>query len=460
MKSAQQPRLLYTFQKHLQQTQLFAGVRHLLLAVSGGVDSVVLAHLCLQSGYTCSIAHVNFQLRGAESDADENFVRELAKQLAVPFFIYRADVSSYISAHKTGTQEAARKIRYAWFNELLTTVCPSHTVLVTAHHADDNVETVLMNFFKGSGLNGLAGMEGKNAKILRPLLQFEKAELLQYAQEQQIIFREDASNLTDKYTRNFFRNTILPLVRERYAQADRGAQKSVTQLQDAREFYAHHLATTLRKLIQVTPAGEKVPVMALQKLPGAKTVLWEWIKKFGFKATQLDDVMHLCESESGKWVAGATHRILRNRKWLLMSPILDSVEADKIYMLDKDSGIQAFAGGVLSWKAAIFNGAFASDVQSTLVNAAELSYPVLLRKWKTGDYFYPLGMRKKKKLSRFFNDLKLTPQQRSNVWVLESNMRIVWVAGMRLDDRFKVAPETKDVVKFSLSPYGQKQTDV
>jgi tRNA(Ile)-lysidine synthase len=449
--------LLKAFQEYIKKEQLFTACEPLLLAVSGGADSVVLAHLCHQCGFQFSIAHCNFQLRGEESLRDEAFVQSLGTQYQAPVLVKRFDTKTYAAQHKMGTQEAARELRYEWFNQILNgeeTVAgqPAPRRLLTAHHANDQVETVMMNFFKGTGIAGLRGMLPKQQRVVRPLLFAKRADIEQYIAGQQLDFVEDSSNATDHYSRNFLRNTVLPLVKEKFPQVEENIAGAAQRYREMEFLYNEMMEQKRKKLVEMKGREMHIPVLKLLKEEAVHTLVHEIIKPLGFTPGQVGDVVQLLRAQSGKYVQSPTHRVLHNRNWLIISP-LEVANSQHIVIETADKEV-AFANGFLQ----ITNlevtdiAAISTEPHTALLNAAEIEFPLLLRPAKPGDYFYPLGMKKKKKLARFLIDLKLSKTEKERVWVLESNRKIIWVVGLRIDERVKVTAGTKKTIQFLLKP--------
>jgi tRNA(Ile)-lysidine synthase len=327
---------------------------------------------------------------------------------------------------------------------------PVASWILTAHHANDNIETLLMNFFKGTGINGLRAILPKQNKIIRPLLFAKKEELLAFAKENSLSFVEDSSNASDKYTRNYFRNQLIPAVQKVFPQAEDNLLHNVERFRDINILYQQSIEFHKKKLLEIKGEEIHIPVLKLLKLKPLATIAFEIIKNFGFTSHHTEEVIKLLNSDSGKYIQSTSHRILKNRSWLIISPN-NTQAAENILIEEKDKTID-FANGKL--KLDILNADnFHSSSESTIafIDADEIKFPLLLRKWKQGDYFYPLGMKKKKKLSRFFIDRKLSLTEKEKIWVLESNKKIIWVVGYRLDDRCKITSKTKTVLKFTLS---------
>lgn len=461
--------LLDRFRSYILKENLFQPEDKLLLAVSGGVDSVVLVELCQQAGYDFIIAHCNFKLRGAESDGDEAFVSSLGEKYGVEVLVKQFDTEKYATENKCSIQVAARELRYNWFAELLqkfnTDFNPEDVngqrattnLLLTAHHADDNVETLLMNFFKGTGIQGLHGILPRHNKLVRPLLFANKYELLAFASQHQLAYREDSSNASDKYTRNYFRLELIPALEQVFPQVKQNLLHNIDRFREVEILYRQAIDLQKKKLVEVRGNEWHMPLLKLKKTKALNTVLFEIIKDVGFTARQVPDVMGLLQSETGKYVESATHRIFINRNWLIMSP-KETVEADNVLIEATDKKVNFQRGTIRLETVPAENFKLAAEKEIAQLDAGLLDYPLLLRKWKPGDYLYPLGMQKKaggkpgkKKLSRFFNDLKLSLIQREKVWVVEMDKKIIWVVGHRIDDRFKITPNTKEVLQLTLT---------
>lgn len=444
--------LLKNFLGYVKQQDLFHPKDRLLLAVSGGVDSVVLCELCKQAGYDFTIAHCNFQLRAEESERDENFVRELGKKYHVQVLVKKFDTQKFAEENKLSIQVAARELRYNWFAELLQAANEQPATinwLLTAHHANDNIETLLMNFFKGTGINGMHGILPKQGHIIRPLLFAKKEELTEFAVTNNSNFVEDSSNASDKYTRNYFRNQLIPDLQKVFPQVEDNLLNNIERFREIEILYQQSVILNTKKLLEQKGNEIHIPVLKLLKVPALHTIIYEIIKAYGFTAHQADEVVNLLKSGSGKYISSATHRILKNRNWLIIAPN-DNTIAGTIFIEEKDKQVE-YQDGQLSFE--LLPTTNHKPQTSNLVaqlNADEIKFPLLLRKWKQGDYFYPLGMTKKKKLSRFFIDQKLSLIQKEKTWVIEMDKKIIWVVGMRIDNRFKITGSTKNVLQISI----------
>jgi len=435
--------------------------------VSGGIDSVVLCELCKQAGYSFIIAHCNFKLRADESERDAAFVQQLAQNYKVPFLKKEFDTAEYAQNHKLSIQEAARELRYGWFSELLkpaignpqsANVKPetwnlqpgTGNWLLTAHHLDDNIETMLMHFFRGTGIHGLRGMLPKQGQIVRPLLFARKQELKKFATEHNLNWVEDSSNALDKYSRNYFRNQLIPLVQNIYPEAENNLAANLRRFAEMEQLYEQALALHKKKLLEYKGEEVHISILKLQKSEPLHSVVYEIISDFGFSAGQVDEVIKLLGSESGRYVQSATHRIIKNRRWLIIAAA--KAEQAQTLVIDADEDRIVFENGALAFaQVNSKNVQMVNDPAIALIDQNTVQFPLLLRKWKKGDYFYPLGLKKKKKLARFFIDQKLSMTDKEKVWVLESNKKILWVVGLRIDDRFKITGSTKQVLRVQVT---------
>ena len=452
--------LLHQFKEYIAANHLFQPKDKLLLAVSGGVDSVVLCELCYLAGYDFIIAHCNFQLRGEESERDEAFVKTLGDKYGVELFIKKFDTDKIASAEKKSIETTARDLRYEWFYEIVgdgrqTTDDRKIQWILTAHHSDDNIETAVMNFFRGTGIAGIRGILPKQGKIIRPLLFAARKELEDFVNENKLMFVTDSTNLENDYTRNFFRNKILPQVAEVYPDVAKNVLNNINRFTETEQLYLQAIDQHKKKLIEKKGNEFHIPVLKLQKTNPLQTVLYEIIKDFNFSSHQTTDAIALLKSETGKYIQSATHRIIKNRNWLIITP--NETAAAQNILIEADYEKIIFANGEIKMKRMprAQHKMQASPMFAQL-DANDIEFPLLLRKWKQGDYFYPLGMDKKKKLSRFFTDQKLSLPQKENVWVVEMNKKIIWVVGMRIDNRFKTTASTQQVL---ILEWGKTKTE-
>ena len=440
--------LLQQFKKYIQQQNLFQHKDKLLLAVSGGVDSVVLCELCKQAGLNFTIAHCNFNLRREESKRDERFVKSLGEKYSVEVLAQQFDTSAYADANGLSIQEAARKLRYDWFAQLQKEKGFAYTVL--AHHADDNVETLLMNFFRGTGLQGLTAIPevDKNNHLLRPLLQVRRKEIDAFARENHLQWVEDSSNTSTKYTRNFFRHELIPAIKKVYPQVEENLLNNIDRFKKVNVLYQSSVEQLKQEVCEQHAYELRIPVRKLKRYEST-SLLYEIIRDYGFGEKQVDEVKKLMEADSGKFIENQQYQIIKHNNWLIIAP---KIADAKTIALERNNDPVKFNGSQLQMQ---FLPVEKFDLDKSpavaQLDANHIEFPLLLRKWKQGDYFYPLGMRKKKKLARFFIDQKLSKNQKENTWVIESNKKIIWVVGLRIDDRFKITSSTKEVLQLTTS---------
>ncbi|MGI8950595.1 MAG: tRNA lysidine(34) synthetase TilS [Chitinophagaceae bacterium] len=437
---------------------------HLVLAVSGGVDSVILTDLIYKNGFDFSVAHCNFQLRNEESERDEIFVRSLAKKYNKQFFVKKFDTKKYAEQHKISIQEAARKLRYKWFNEIISrqqlivnqsTNQPINQLtlyVATAHHANDNIETLLFNFFRGTGISGLHGILLNHNKTIRPLLFAKKHEIIEYAKENNLGWVEDSSNESEKYSRNFLRLQLIPSLKKIFSDIEENLLSNIERFKEAETLYQQAIEQHRKKLIEKKANEFHIPILKLQKSEPLNSILWEIIRDFNFHSAQIYEVKKLFNAENSSYIESSTHRIIKNRNWLIIAPLL-SENAQHILIKKNDKEI-VFENGILKFEQqSASNSKLQTSIFVASLDANKIKFPLLLRKWKPGDYFYPLGMNKKKKLSKCFIDQKLSKTEKEKIWILETNKKIVWIIGLRIDDRFKITSSTKNVLNINFKVF-------
>jgi len=378
------------------------------------------------------------------------FVRSLGEKYNKEVFVKKFDTKQYASGNKISIQEAARELRYDWFGEVSgqRSTVNSQPFLATAHNADDNIETMLMFLFRGTGIHGLTGINAfdKERKIIRPLLFVTREQIESYAEDNNLNWVEDSSNATDKYTRNFFRHKIIPLAEEHFINAKENLLVNIQRLKDAEALYNQAIELHKKKLLEYKGNETHIPILKLQQTKPLDAIIWEVIKAYNFNAKQVDEIKKLFTAGNSSHVQSTSHRIIKNRNWLIIAP--NENEASEFILIEKNDRQIQFKNGTLHFEdVSISNFKLETLNSIAQLDAKYVQHPLLLRKWKQGDYFYPLGMQKKKKLSRFFIDQKLSATAKENVWVLEMNKKIIWVIGYRIDDRFKITASTKEILK-------------
>ena len=435
------------FLKHIQKNGAFLFQKKLLLAVSGGIDSVVLTHLFYKAGFTIGIAHVNFQLRDKESDADALFVASLAKQLNLAFFLKNVDTKTYAQKHQLSVQMAARELRYQWFDSLLKK--ENYDYLLTGHHLNDNIETFFINLSRQSGLRGLLGIPEIQGKIMRPLLPFTREEILQYAQRNNLRWREDASNSENKYVRNQIRHELIPVltrINPGFIQAINQSQKHLQNTQYLVTDYINHV----KKIIGFQENEQTlINVQKLQRFPHPEAILYELLKDYGFD--DWSSLYQLPKAQTGKQVFSKTHVLLKDRENLVLRVIDTSVRPAKKKIVGNSFEIYGQTYDLQVVKREPNLKLKTKDVHSVMLDNQKIPYPLFIREWKAGDVFYPLGMQGQKKLSDFFIDLKLSRFEKEKIRLLcGQDDEIVWIIGRRVDHRYSVTDNTTEILKISL----------
>ena len=438
--------MLEKFHNHIEKKLPFLKEKKLLIAISGGVDSVVLTHLFHQLKHNIALAHCNFQLRGNESDKDEASIIELGKKLDITFFTTKFDTKAYAKKNKLSTQLAARELRYTYFEEIIA--AHNYDFILTAHHLDDNVETFLINLSRGTGLEGLTGIPVKNKKVIRPLLVFSRKQILTYAKANNILWREDQSNSEKKYLRNKIRHDIIPTLKEINPQFLNNFNKTNDFLNQSQQIIEDRIDSIYESIVSKDDEVLKFDVQKILNLNEPKTYLYQLLKNYGFK--EWNNVFELLYAQSGKRIESQSHVLLKNRAFLLLSDKKNiETKTDKVYLIENSNATNLH----LPVKLILEKTNKITDVnkKTILVNKKLVFYPLLIRRRKTGDFFYPKGMKGKKKLSKFFKDEKMSTFDKNNTWLLcDAKDQIIWIIGKRQDRRFEVNNDTKYIIKISI----------
>lgn len=438
--------MIQSFQSFLKKEKLIKSSDTVLLTVSGGIDSVVLCELFYQSKIKFAIAHCNFQLRGKESDGDELFVEGLSEKYQVPFHSIAFETASYAKKHKLSIQVAARDLRYAWFEEIRQQF--NYTRIATAHHQDDSIETFFINLIRGTGIKGLHGILPIQEKLIRPLLFANKKEIIAFAKKNKLKHREDSSNASDKYVRNKIRHSLIPLLNEINKSASANIITTIENLRSVEAVYQKRIDKKRTSLVIEERGIVKISISKLKRLKPIEPYLFEFLYPLGFSSKVVDEIIASLSSESGKQFFSETHRLVKDRDFLLIEETATKNEVlDSRFKILKNTKELPYSNQTLVLKT------MQRPAKLKLVNPAtiaqfdfdKLVFPLTLRKWEKGDVFYPIGMKGKKKLSDYFIDKKLSLLEKDNSWVLESNGQIIWVVGQRMDDRYKISPQTKKI---------------
>jgi len=443
--------LLMRFKDHVSRNGLWQHGSFLFLACSGGADSVVLAHLLHELKQPFKILHCNFNLRGDESMRDEEFVRSLAVELGVECLVKSFDTEASMQLLGKGVQETARKLRYDWFNEVMDAQKNIHPVscLLTAHHADDQVETLAMHFFRGTGIAGMHGIREKTGNLVRPLLFAGRKEIIAYAEANAIAWVDDSSNQEDNYTRNHFRHMVIPQVEKVFPSVRENLLDNAKRFSEMEIIYNNQVQKIKSGLIEQKGKSVAIPVNKLKALVPLDTIMFEVFRDFGFTSHQVPEIKKLFDAISGKSVSSASHRVLLNRNWLLIDPIEEKTH--EIIVIEE--GVESVLFNNTLLRINMYDGQRIPDERAdhAWIDLETVSFPLILRPWKPGDYFYPLGMRKKKKVAKLLTDLKLSLAEKENQYVIASDRKIIWVVGRRLDDRVKMTASSSKLLLLRVS---------
>jgi tRNA(Ile)-lysidine synthase len=389
-----------------------------------------------------SLAHCNFKLRGDESDEDEQFVRQLADQLNVPFLSTRFNTIEYASDHKLSIQMAARELRYKWFAELMEKEGKSW--VLTAHHLDDSMETFLINLSRGTGIEGLSGIPAQINGFIRPLLPFSREEIMEYAGAESISWREDSTNEETKYLRNKIRHELVPLLKELHPTFLENFKKTEEYLSGSAKMLSDYTRELKEKLFVPYQQGFKISISALIELRPLQGYLYELFKEYGFHSW--NDMESLLTAMSGKELHSKTYRLIKDRKHLILQEIPEDVE-----LYDEENSQGELSELPIALKIEKVEQIEEKNNTILYVDKETLNHRLTVRKWKKGDYFYPLGMNGKKKVAKFFKDEKMDAIAKQNQWLLCCGDQIVWIIGRRADDRFKITASTKNILKVTVA---------
>ncbi|MDO5608908.1 MAG: tRNA lysidine(34) synthetase TilS [Capnocytophaga sp.] len=429
--------MIESFRKHIA-TQFDLDGKAVLVAISGGLDSVVMSHLLWQAGIRIVLAHCNFSLRGSESDADEDFVKQWSKTLDCPLHCIRFDTKVYAQQRGLNTQLAARELRYEWFEQIrVRTDCQ---YIATAHHADDVWETFLINLSRGSGLRGLSSIPEHNKLIIRPLLHFSREEIRQYALDNQLQWRDDSSNTSDHYVRNRIRHHVSPLMKEIHPEFWQNFKQTMRFLNQTQQFVIQTTEQLKVGIFEYQDELISIDIPRFRSLQNQDFILHQWLYPYGF--TRLADVRHLLDAETGKFIQSASHRLLKNRNKLIISKI--NINEERFYTITEETCIIKTP---IKMQLQIVEeiGFFSSDV--IYIDADLLDFPLTIRHRQEGDYFYPFGMKGRKKVSKFFKDEKYSLYDKEAAWLLCNGNDIVWIIGKRHDNRYTASEKTRKILE-------------
>lgn len=439
--------MLEQFLNHINRHTLCTPTSRVLLAVSGGMDSMVMLHLFKKANYPIAVAHCNFQLRGVEAEQDEQFVADACQSLSVPFLSKRFNTQEYAKQNRLSIQVAARELRYAWFEALMDD--QKFEYLATAHHVNDSLETVLLKWIHGSSLESFAGIPVKNKRVIRPMLFATRSLLSDFASEQGIMWRTDSSNDSDDYQRNFIRNQVIPKLKEINPALESTFQHGLKKIIGELEFLKNQLEQWKRDHVHEKLGQVRIDKAALLNASFSDSLLWRVVREYGFNIDQCHDMMEAMHSQSGKKFIGTSHLLTLDREHIIISPYDDAYEA--VTIREKNESVVRGA-----WEISIARSRSKEISTNPIVaslDADKIKFPITWRYWQPGDSFYPLGMENRKKLSDFLIDRKIPLADKNGISVLESEGEIIWVVGHRIDNRYKITPETKAVIKLTVQPH-------
>lgn len=442
--------MLASFLTFINDNKIPLTDKRTILTVSGGIDSVVMAHLFHKAGFDSVIAHVNFGLRGKESDDDESFVKELADSFQFPFFSTRVNTKSYSKEKGISTQMAARDLRYEWF-ELVRKEAKANFI-ATAHHADDSFETVLLNLVRGTGLSGLKGILPFSGSLIRPLLFATREEIVAYANNNNLSWREDSSNKSNDYKRNLLRNEVLPLLRQLNPSVSRTFTTSSDRLQAAHNLVTNELTLWKEKFVSTAPNGLLyIAIGGLLNSSEATFRLFSVLEEFNFSYKKTQNIINCLESQSGKKFISSSHTLIKDRTHLMLSPNAFTEEIVIIANNNYQTETSSFRLNIYS-KQLEEHDELTTTEQKATFDSAQLTFPLQIRSWKSGDTFYPFGMKgKRKKISDLLVDRKIPLTLKKQVRVLTDQAdRIIWVIGHRTDERFKVTDKTLSITTLEI----------
>ena len=442
-------------QEHINTKFSFLYDKNLLIAISGGIDSVVLTHLLHKLHFKISLAHCNFSLRGKESNEDEEFVKELGEKLAVQTHTIKFDTVAYAEEKGISTQMAARDLRYSWFQKIAKE--NNIDYIITGHQKDDVLETFFINLTRGTGLDGLTGIPEIQGNIVRPFMIFSRNDILIYAAKKKILWREDRTNSSIRYVRNKIRHKIVPVLKELNPNLLETFFNTLENLKGSQQIVKDRIQNVKEKITKIHKKELHFNIDELKKLSNPKIYLFEILKEYGF--TEWNDVADLLDCQSGKQVFSKTHRLLKDREVLILSEILQQEEIERFEIFENTADINVpialkfetitIPFDTKNHQNKVLEEILFDDKNTISVDFDKVEFPLVLRKRQKGDFFFPIGLNGKKKVSKFFKDEKLSLIDKENTWLLCSKNDIVWVVGMRLDDRFKVTKTTSKILKIS-----------
>lgn len=432
--------MIDVFNKFVHENHLFKHDDKILLAVSGGIDSMVMTHLFQQTDCQIAIMHCNFKLRSADSDQDEEFVQKYADSNSIPFFSKTFNTGEIARNNNISVQMAARDLRYNWFEELRKK--NDYDLISVAHNLNDNAETLLINLTRGTGLAGLSGMKLISNNIIRPLLFATRDDIVKYSDKHNIKFREDKSNADTKYIRNKIRHKILPVLREINPSIEVTLNETAERLSGINEIVTGCINKIRDKISEQKDEVISFNISQLKRHLNNKTIIFELFRPYGITNQQLDDLIKVINGKTGGQIITTWCRVIKNRKEIIVSQV--NSKSEYIFQISTPDEFKKVPG-IISAEIHEVNDVFQIpyDTAIACLDLDRLNFPLIIRKWEPGDNFYPLGMKQKKKLSDYFIDNKYSLFDKEKILILESEGKIVWIISDRIDNRFKITKSTK-----------------
>jgi tRNA(Ile)-lysidine synthase len=439
--------MLEEFKAYIDSENLFSKKDNLLLGISGGIDSMVMLELFSSTTYNIAVAHCNFSLRGEESDADQMFVEEACRFKNIIIHTKSFATGEYALERGISIQMAARDLRYSWFEELRNDF--NYDYIVIAHNKNDLAETFLINISRGTGIKGLTGIKPKSGKIVRPLLFAQRAQITEYANRNSILYREDASNLDTKYKRNRIRHRIIPEFLQFRPTFINSISETAERLKEAEMIFSQAIKYHFDKIYAENDRGGSLDISQLLDLKPLNTYLFEFLRKWQFPKEMIPDIITSLRSSSGKQFYSPTHRLVKDRDKLLISPLKEE-GITRFYIEEGMTELEIPLKLKISFHTNNPGFHIPGSASIACIDLHMLHFPLILRKWEKGDYFQPLGMSGLKKVSDYFIDNKFSLVDKDNAWIIASGSKIVWIAGHRLDDRFKINERTSEILMIKL----------